>query len=89
MLNRASYKTEELYNEGLKAWNYLDKAIESEEKGEMGKARMSLAMACSIELKALGFTSADFTSELDLTTAAGQMKTIAHWTKPTSVPTVH
>ena len=88
MLNRASFKTEELYNEGLKAWNYLDKAIESEEKGEMGKARMNLAMACAIELKSLGFKAADFPDN-DLTTAAGQMKTIAHWTKPASVPTVH
>lgn len=58
-----------------KAYSYLTIAINAEANGDMGKARMSLAMACCNELKAYGFKA----------TAADLLKTIAPWT----VPTVH
>lgn len=78
MLNRGDYPNVEKYNMHIAAYDRLDQAIEFEEKGEMGKARMSLILACKLELQALGFES----------TGKDLMKTVHPWNKPALV-TVH
>ena len=55
--NRANYADTRSYDKHIAAWARLEKACEYESIGDMTKARMSLHLACTMELEALGFNN--------------------------------
>lgn len=56
-LNRARYKSQECFELGLQAWQYLERAIKEQETENNVKASISLSLACHKELLSLGFES--------------------------------